>query len=79
MDVVLKQVCNYVNQGWPQDKARIPEQCVTFYEKRVTGSRGRYFRSKVLLTLHEGHPGCWAMRALSRFYCWWPKIDVEVK
>ena len=60
MDVVLKQVCNYVNQGWPQDKARIPEQCVTFYEKRVTGSI-----LGVLLTLHEGHPGFWAMLALS--------------
>ena len=91
-DAVLKQICSYVERGWPQDRARIPEHCVTFYEKRESLSfeegillwGGRIvvpevFRKKVLQTLHEGHPGIWAMRALSRFYVWWPKIDDEVE
>ena len=37
------------------------------------------FRKTVLQTLHEGHPGIWAMRALARFYVWWPNVDNDVE
>lgn len=33
----------------------------------------------VLKIIHEGHPGIVAMRALSRFYVWWPNIDKEIE
>ena len=42
-DAVLKQACSYMEQCWPHDRAKVPEHCVTFYEKLVIAVRGRYF------------------------------------
>ena len=91
-DAVLSQIIKYVERGWPIDKRLIPSGLCTFYEKRDTLSfeegillwQGRIiipdiFRKTVLSMLHDGHPGIWAMRALARFYVWWPSIDKEVE
>lgn len=31
-------------------------------------------QTKILDILHEGHPGLTAMKALMRFYVWWPSV-----
>eukprot|EP00731_Ephydatia_muelleri_P010462 Em0005g1048a len=76
-DPLLAQVINCVDRGWPSDRKQIPAELLTFYEKRETLSfenillwQGRIVVStalhrNVLDTLHEGHPGIWAMRALA--------------
>ncbi|KAI0986260.1 hypothetical protein GJ496_011762 [Pomphorhynchus laevis] len=36
-------------------------------------------RKDVLRVLHAGHPGIVLMKALSRFYVWWPKIGSDIE
>ena len=70
----------------------VPSELLTFYEKWDSVSyedgilmwQGRIivpetFRKTILETLHDGHPGIWAMCALARFYKWWPNIDRDVE
>ena len=91
-DPLLSRVILYMERGWPNDRKLIPQEYMTFYEKRDSLSfeenillwQGRIVIPKplhdaVLATLHDGHPGIWAMRALARFYVWWPNIDEEVE
>ena len=91
-DEVLKRVIAYVDRGWPVDRSKISPEVTTYWEKRESLSfengillwSGRIvvpsvLRKQVLVLLHEGHPGIWAMRALARFYVWWPHIDSEIE
>eukprot|EP00731_Ephydatia_muelleri_P025384 Em0017g467a len=91
-DEVLKRVIAYVDWGWPVDRSKVSPEFTTFWEKRESLSfengillwSGRIvvpysLRKQVLTLLHEGHPGIWAMRALARFYVWWPRIDSEIE
>eukprot|EP00731_Ephydatia_muelleri_P006604 Em0003g852a len=91
-DPLLSRVILYMERGWPNDRKLIPQEYMTFYEKRDSLSfeenillwQGRIVIPKplhdaVLATLHDGHPGIWAMRALARFDVWWPNIDEEVE
>ena len=91
-DEVLKRVIAYVDRGWPVDRSKVSPEFTTFWEKRESLSfengillwSGRIvvpysLRKQVLTLLHEGHPGVWAMRALARFYVWWPRIDSEIE
>ena len=66
------------------DKKQIPAELWTYYEKIDLLSLEEdilmwqewiivpsTFRKTVLSVLHDGHPGIWTKRALSRFYVWW--------
>ena len=88
-DTLLSRAILYMERGWPNDQNLIPQECMTFYEKRNSLSfkenillwQGsivipKPLRDAVLATLHDGHPGIWA---LARFYVWWPNIDEEVE
>ena len=90
-DALLSRVILFMERGWPNDQNIIPPKCTTFYEKKDSLSfenillwQGRIVIPKqlcdaVLATLHDGYPGIWAMRALARFYVWWPNVDEEVE
>lgn len=87
-DPILREVYQRLKTGW---KATEPSEIKPYYRKRQELSleekmimwEGRIvmphaLREATLKYLHLGHPGTTAMRALARFYVWWPSLDEDV-
>ena len=75
--------------GWP---SKVNEQLKQYFCCRnylaVEGSyliRGNkvvitfQLREKILIELHENHPGIVRMKALARSYVWWQNIDSAIE
>ncbi|XP_063545414.1 uncharacterized protein K02A2.6-like [Cydia strobilella] len=89
-DVVLKNIFNYVRDGWPvsvlaeqeksyfhrKDKLTLDRGCI-LYNHRVVIPDG--LRQQVLMELHEGHLGVVKMKNLARGYVYWPQLDAEIE
>ncbi|KRX13994.1 Uncharacterized protein T07_4146 [Trichinella nelsoni] len=91
-DSVLKQVKQFVLSGWPE---KCPgEELRSYFIKRtelsvsygclLLGLRTvipMKLRSRVLMKLHETHPGRERMVSMARQFCWWPAMnkDIEMK
>lgn len=88
-DKVLSKVLNCIKTGWRN--LNFDQEMQHFYRKRDELSvengilmwQGRMIipqvsQRSVLTYLHRGHPGISAMRALSRFYVWWPYLDDHI-
>lgn len=89
-DKTLSQVCQCIKTGWRELDYK--QEMKHYHRKRFELSienkvlmwQGRIvipeiLRKTVLKILHQGHPGISAMKALSRFYVWWPSIDEEIE
>ncbi|KRX64960.1 Retrovirus-related Pol polyprotein from transposon [Trichinella sp. T9] len=91
-DSVLKQVKQFVLSGWPEKCPR--EELRSYFIKRTELSVfygcliwGIWtvilmkLRSRVLMKLHETHPGRERMVSMARQFCWWPAMnkDIEMK
>ncbi|KRY26536.1 Uncharacterized protein T01_4021, partial [Trichinella spiralis] len=91
-DSVLKQVKQFVLSGWPEKCPR--EELRSYFIKRteLSVSYGcllwgirtvipMKLRSRVLMKLHETHPGRERMVSMARQFCWWPAMnkDIEMK
>ncbi|KRY80682.1 Uncharacterized protein T4D_6125, partial [Trichinella pseudospiralis] len=91
-DSVFKQVKQSVLSGWPEKCPR--EELRSYFIKRteLSVSYGcllwgiktvipMKLRSRVLMELHETHPGRECMVSMARQFCWWTAMnkDIEMK
>ena len=87
-DPVLSKVYRYVQHRWPENvpvelkafstcKSKLSSLggCLLHRSRVVIPPPGR---RKILVELHQGHPGVSRMKSLSRMYTWWPKMDEEL-
>lgn len=87
-DRILHKVKQYLITGWAGE---LSEEFKPYYGKReelsiengIIMHEGKIvvpasLQQHILNILHEGHPGINAMRALSRYYVWWPHIDSAI-
>ena len=90
-DPLLSVILRKVLEGWGNETCK-EEKMKPFWIRRealsVEGGcllwGGRVvipesLRKTVLLELHDVHPGMTRMKALSRSYVWWPKMDEEIE
>ena len=88
-DPVLSKVYNYINHGW---SSIVEEQLKPYFRRKNELSiensciqwGGRVIipmqlRNKVLIELHDNHPGIVRMKSLARSYVWWPTMDENIE
>nr|XP_055073117.1 uncharacterized protein K02A2.6-like [Misgurnus anguillicaudatus] len=88
-DKVLSKVLKYVMDGWPRS---VDESLKAYHSRRdeLSTERGCVLwgtrviipdklRKIVLKEIHVGHPGIVRMKALTRKYVWWPKVDADLE
>lgn len=89
-DSILRKVIQYIRFGWRD--LNLEDTMKHFYRKRdelsvengIVMWQGRMvipqtLQRSVLKYLHRGHPGISSMRALSRFYVWWPSMEEQIE
>ena len=88
-DTELKVLRECISNGWPRHTPDMLKQYVakkdtySFHEGCIiSGNRiviPQNCRKRVLETLHFGHPGVVAMKALARSLIYWPGVDSDIE
>ena len=83
-DPIISNVIDFVLCGWPSkvnkqlqsyfchnNELAVESSCLIWGNKVVLPFQ---LRGKILIELHENHPGIVRMKALAYSYMWWPNI-----
>lgn len=89
-DPVLSKVVKSVQEGWMpslnspelqpyhqrKDELTVEQNCLLWGSRVIVPVK---LRHDVLELIHSGHPGIVSMKALSRAYVWWPKLNEAIE
>lgn len=89
-DEISNEVKEYVQKGWPKkinegvlsayhakrNELSMHEKCLVLGERVVIP---KSLRSRVLKTLHFGHPGIVRMKLLARRHVYWPSLNSDIE
>ena len=87
---VPSRVLQFVQNGWPdrcedhdlkpywihRNELSLLNGCILWRNRVVIPPS---FQKKVLLELHEGHPGIVKMKSLGQLFAWWPGFDKDLE
>ena len=88
-DPTLSSISSFVSNGWPnkitdnlkpykvrQNEIGIEDGCLMWGTRVIVPQS---LQSKILQSLHSGHPGITRMKAIARSYFWWSGIDKAIE
>lgn len=93
IDVTMGKLAKFVENGWPRQQKQIQDENVAkFFVHRdsIICIKGCLFlgdriiipvryRTTILKTMHDGHPGTARMKLLARSKVYWPGIDNDIE
>ena len=91
-DPDLQQLMKLVEEGWPDEKAKIPSQCLPFWNFRdqISFSDGILFKGEkviipksmqpdMLKTIHSSHLGVEKCKSRARDILYWPGMSAQIE
>jgi hypothetical protein len=91
-DMALSYIIKAYQEGWPEDKSKVPDYALPYWKLRhdISVDENLVFmnhrliippehREEILEQLHKGHQGIEKCKMRARSTVYWPKIDKDIE